>query len=267
MKSLLGSILFLCLVFPSMLFTQEKAASAKIMVLGMYHFANPGKDAVKTKAADILTDEGQKQLEDVLTRLESFRPTKIAIEALPAAQQTFDSLYAAYREGKHTLTRNERQQVGFQLAKRRGLDRLYCIDHSADLPFESYLTYAEKHAPDVVKDFEGTIARYTVLFDSLHQHATVLQILQLMNTPSWMAESHGLYVTMARLGTPEEDVGPDVISTWYDRNIRIFGNLARIVEPHDRVLVIYGGGHSTILRDLVKAHHSMDLVDPLEYLK
>lgn len=47
-------------------------------------------------------------------------------------------------------------------------------------------------------------------------------------------------------------IGTDVVSKWYDRNLKIFTNLNRIVEPTDRVLVIYGAGHKDILVDLIK---------------
>lgn len=60
--------------------------------------------------------------------------------------------------------------------------------------------------------------------------------------------------------------GPDypgsfVIEEWYARNIRIFTNLSRVVEPKDRVLVIYGAGHKEILDDLIQDRVDWDWVD------
>lgn len=47
---------------------------------------------------------------------------------------------------------------------------------------------------------------------------------------------------------------------WYARNLRIFTNLHRIVDPTDRVLVIFGAGHKEILDDLIKDRVDWDWV-------
>ena len=55
-------------------------------------------------------------------------------------------------------------------------------------------------------------------------------------------------------------------SKWHKRNIRIFANLARIAEPGDRIIVIFGSGHSPLLRYFVESHAQMKLVEPNDYL-
>jgi hypothetical protein len=42
----------------------------------------------------------------------------ILVEHVPSAAPRLDSLYAAYRAGRHELSRNETEQVGFRLAAR-----------------------------------------------------------------------------------------------------------------------------------------------------
>jgi len=43
--------------------------------------------------------------------------------------------------------------------------------------------------------------------------------------------------------------GPDLLAAWYQRNIRIYNNIVRLVEsPNDKILVIYGAGHLGWLR-------------------
>ena len=57
-------------------------APAEIMILGTYHFGNPGLDLHNMKAKNVLTPERQQEFDDIAARLAKFKPTRIAIEAL-----------------------------------------------------------------------------------------------------------------------------------------------------------------------------------------
>jgi len=48
---------------------------AKLLILGTYHFANPGLDAVQTQVADVLSEEKQREITAVLTTLATFKPS------------------------------------------------------------------------------------------------------------------------------------------------------------------------------------------------
>ncbi|MHB1072037.1 MAG: DUF5694 domain-containing protein [Gemmatimonadaceae bacterium] len=43
------------------------------------------------------------------------------------------------------------------------------------------------------------------------------------------------------------DVGADVASDWHARNLRIVANIARIAQPGDGVLVLFGSGPRPLL--------------------
>ena len=53
----------------------------QVMILGTYHFGNPGLDLHNMKVDSVLTPAKQAELADVAARLAKFNPTKIAIEA------------------------------------------------------------------------------------------------------------------------------------------------------------------------------------------
>jgi hypothetical protein len=57
------------------------SARVQVMVLGTYHFDNPGHDLHNLKVDSVLTPEKQRELEDVAMRLAKFKPTTIAVEA------------------------------------------------------------------------------------------------------------------------------------------------------------------------------------------
>ena len=156
----------------------EPVPPVKVMVLGSYHFANPGLDIMKTRVTDVMTPEKQAEIAEVVEALAGFHPTKIAIEASLATAATFDSLYAAYRAGEHELMPNERQQLGFRLAARFDHQRAYAIDHHGDFPIEQVIAYAREHDPAFVQEFEKMIATLGAEADSLQRHATVREILR-----------------------------------------------------------------------------------------
>src|SRR5262252_9303741 len=64
----------------------QSQSKAQVMILGVYHFANPGLDYVKSDLDDHLSEKRQKQIAEVVESLAKFRPTKIAIEDVPESK-------------------------------------------------------------------------------------------------------------------------------------------------------------------------------------
>ena len=60
--------------------------------------------------------------------LEKFAPTIIVIERPVKMQFETDSLFRRYLADCYDLQRGEDEQIGFRLAKRLGIDRIYCVD-------------------------------------------------------------------------------------------------------------------------------------------
>jgi hypothetical protein len=244
----------------------DGAEPAPVLILGTYHFANPGLDIVQVDVADVLSDSRQAEIRELIEKLATFGPTKIAVEQTPESAPQLDSLFQAYRSGTHELSRNEVQQLGFRLAARLDHARIYPIDHHGEFPFGAVMEYAQEHDPSFVDFVHAELARITAESNRRQREHTIGQILRLSNDPKELAADHGSYLRFARVGAGDSYVGADLLSKWYDRNIRIHANLQRIVEPGDRVIVIIGSGHAPILRELTTFDPAMRLVDTLDYL-
>jgi hypothetical protein len=242
------------------------ADSAHVLILGTYHFANPGLDIVQTEVADVLSATKQAEINAVLEALVRFRPTRIAVEQVPATAPRLDSIYDAYRSGSHELGRDETQQLGFRLAAMLEHPRVYPIDHRGEFPFGAVMEYAQVHDSAFVAFVHEELARITVEANRQQREHTVAEILRMANEPTTLAGGHGSYIRFARVGAGDGFVGAALLSRWYERNIHIFANLQRIAERGDRILVIVGSGHAPILRELVAYDPTMVLVDVLEYL-
>lgn len=241
-------------------------ATLRVMVLGTYHFANPGQDVINTEADDVLAPDRQAQIRAVVDSLVRFRPTKVAVEWPYENAARFDSIYRAYRDGRHALTRNERQQLGMRLAGRMDHEHIYAIDSDGEFPFREVMAYAEAHQPGFVEYFERLRDRLETRSDSMQANATVGEILRARNTPSDVAFTYEPYMRMTEVGGDSVYVGVRPVAAYYERNLKIFANLLRIAEPGDRIIVIFGSGHSPFLRQFVDGHPRMELIEPLDFL-
>ena len=66
---------------------------------------------------DVLAPKRQREIEQLVTQLRAFQPTKIALEADPSRDTKVNASYQDYLEDTYELQRNEGDQIGFRLAK------------------------------------------------------------------------------------------------------------------------------------------------------
>ncbi len=245
---------------------------AKILILGTYHFANGGEHLIKTQCEDMTTEKKQKEIKVVIEKLMQFKPNKIAVEANRGKKEELNKAYSEYcinnynSSNKIISHRNEIVQLGFRLGQILKHNKIYPIDYPVDLP-EQVFEYAEKNCPEFYEKFMNEIKECNISENEIMKNSTVIEILKHLNDPTRIAKEHSdLYLDMAQIGAGDKYYGVDMLTEWYRRNLYIFGNLQDIVEPGDRVLVIYGAGHCKILQDFVSEYNDFELVDTLEYL-
>ncbi|MDZ7690172.1 MAG: DUF5694 domain-containing protein [Balneolaceae bacterium] len=102
--------------------------------------------------------------------------------------------------------------------------------------------------------------------DSLYSNSTIREILRSNNQEEYLGRQRNYYAQTAAVGADTTWVGSNLVTEWHRRNIRIFGHLAKITNPDDRVIVIFGSGHAPLLRYFVESSQDMELIDPLDYL-
>jgi len=256
------SLLLTCL--PTLAVAAADEPAAEVLFLGAYHFDNPGLDYVKSEVADVLTETKQKEIADVVERLSRFRPTKIVLEWPRESNAEANRRYAEYRAGKLAPERGEEVQIGFRLAKMLGHEQVYAIDVKSDMALDRVVAAAQKSDPEFLSVMQSFLGGEIATQQRMQKESSVRDTLRRMNEPSIVAHGHRLYVRMARVG--DDGVGAGELAGWYSRNIRIFGNLARITNPGDRVLVIFGAGHTAILQQLARDMPGMKVVEANDFL-
>ena len=242
-------------------------AHAEVLVLGVYHMANPGRDIFNMQADDVLAAKRQTEIVQLIEVLKKFQPTKIAIEADMYGKRQQE--YLDYLAGKHILSRNENDQIGYRLAKELGHKSIYPVDADGEFPYQRFMNYAK--ASGRSKELEALMNEVGVMVkaqnDYLASH-TVLETLLYMNADSKVAQDVGFYYRQAHFGEPGDWAGADLVSDWFRRNMRIYTNIVGLVDSaNERVLVIYGAGHLGWLQQSVASDPSFRLRKLAEFVK
>ena len=274
LRSLLAFVLALAIGGPAEATAQPDAdpttppdSTIQVMVLGSMHMANPGQDEINPRVADVTTPERQAQIRAVVDSLLDFRPTKIAVEWTERDAAEFDSTYQAYRNGTHELTPNERQQLGFRLAAQSNHEHIYPVDHhDRSFPMDTVMAYAQAHQPSFLRYFQQYSQRMKAQLERAGTEMGIGEALRFLNHPQQIRNLHNLYMRLLEVGADSTNVGVMPVVAYYNRNLHIFANLTAVTEPGDRAIIIFGAGHTSFLRPLVKDHPHMTLVEPRDYL-
>jgi len=276
MRIVLASVLFCVFILNNTLAqSDEKPTQTKIMTLGVFHFAYPNLDAVKTEDKDkisVLDEPFQSEIEAICKSIEEFNPTVIAIEQIPTNQHIIDSLYLQYKEGKFDLKKSEAYQLGFRIGKQLKLDRIYCVDDQGrhyeriEAIFKDSLRLSKfedyfMNSRDTVHEPPVTGNKVSSIIDALYE----------INEPARIKERLATYLLHPfKYEEVEGDfTGVDFeTGRWFNRNLRIFRNIQRIPnKSNERILLIIGGEHLNLLNPFFDTSKEFELVSPLPYLE
>ncbi len=239
-----------------------------ITFLGTFHFAG-SSDVAGIKTGDIETPKRQEEIQALTDALELFKPTKIILE-YPFGNPKLDSLYQKYLSKNHTLAISELQQVGFRLAGKLGHKHIYPADFKMDLPFDELTTYIESNSDEMDKfqAMMNNIMTVTGELQEVYTNSSLKEVFVYMNQRKFDDLNKNLYLEyINKIGAESDAIGTKVTATWWHRNFKIMHNIDKITEPGDRVLVIFGQGHTAIFKDFYKSRGDYHYQEILDYLK
>lgn len=271
-------LILLCSVISSWGIAQEPMSKPiPVLTLGTFHFDFPNLDKIqyaKDEMIDVLEPRYQDEINKLVNALSEFSPTIIVIERPVKLQAEIDSLYKLYQEDKYFLQRGEYEQIGFRLAKKLGINRIYCVDewgkHYNDIAellkdenSDDFIQFENSfyNHPDSIKEYYP---------ESVFKEYGIIPELILLNNPENIKRSLGNYLIghFKYEANGNDFTGVDFeTGRWFNRNLRIFRNIQRIkTESKDRILVIFGSGHMNILNYLFECSPEYCLYNVSSYL-
>lgn len=234
----------------------------KVMLLGVFHFANPGLDLVKSGVIDVMTPANQAYLDGLAARIAATAPTDVLVECEPSQQARRDGEYAAYRAGTFKPTANEDYQIGFRVAKAAGLPRVTCFDEGEiGWNAEPMMAFIKTHDPQTQAEMDATFKALSAREDHEQSTLPLSRLLLLSNDPARDRENKDLYLLTNAVDAGASFAGADAAASWWHRNFRMYANVQRAAQPGRRVLVVAGSGHTAILRDLLAIDARREAVD------
>lgn len=261
----------LCLLCSFVVMTgNAQQNKTKVLLLGSFHFDNPGLDVAKFENANILSEKRQAEVLEVVEKIKQFRPDKIFIEMPVERQLKLDSSFNKYKTGELKLSASETHQIAYRVAKELNHPGLYAVDFTeANFPFDSLMKSAT-----AAKQFEflgmiqQTIGAIEKDFNESLKTKTVKEILLQHNSPEYMKMAVAVYYEFLIAGEKDNHVGSYLTSEWWRRNMVIYENvLKRLNGKEERILILFGSGHTALLNEMMKYNQKLELVPLTDVLK
>jgi hypothetical protein len=227
-------------------------APARVMVMGVFHFGNPGLDMVKSDVIDVMSADNQAWLHGLAQRLAAFQPTDVLVECDPSDQAKIDTALAAYRQGAGALKSNEIYQIGFRLAKVAAAERFTCFDQQ-QVQWEGgpMFEYLKANQPMDMAAMEAVFAALSARTTQEQSRLSLQQLLQLTNDAQRDRENKDLYIRTNAVDAGGRFIGADASASGWRRNFHMYANVQKAAQPGRRVFVLAGAGNAAILKDLL----------------
>ncbi len=249
----------------------------EILLIGTFHFNNPGADIAQVKNFDIMNKKTQNELEVIANKISAYKPDKIFVEWEYNKQARLDTLYDLYinnkyfsyveaRYPKNTFyQQNETFQLAFKAANKCKLLKVYGVDYrQTNFPFDSLMLAIDKANQAILKkEIEATLKAYEEKENQDRGKLSLTQLLLNLNKKKYRNFDIGSYITLFnKAGGQDNFVGAYLVSEWYRRNLYIYSLIQKITESNDkRVMVLLGASHIAMLKEFIKLDRNFKVVE------
>lgn len=245
----------------------------EVLLIGTFHYNNPGADVAKTKSFDILSDDSQQELEHMASRIAAFKPTKIFVEWDHDEQVALDSLYDRYRQDMYFnneglsdfYRKNEIFQLAFRAARQGAVDTIIGMDYATEFPFDSLMLVIERNKQtDLQSKITEMIEVFTTNFDEkIENGESLLHLTYSLNTDELREMSNYFHTEIPLLaGSKDNFIGPFLSSEWYRRNLYMWSLIQKGTAENDaRIMVLAGASHVAMFKKFIDDHPEWSVVE------
>lgn len=270
-------IIILVLIFFSIKSFSQNQQKINVILIGTYHFNNPGFDQGKVQERNILTEENQKGLERITNKIiKKYKPSKVFVESDFEKRNNLNQLYQLYNNEKEyydndTLnsfykryySENEIFQLGFRLANKAGNDSIYSIDYDKiPIRFDLLMQKIETNPKFSLGDYKKDILKLESFMNKCLSDKKLENVLKCLNSIEQYQLNKGSYISfLNRINNETDFFGSDLVSLWYKRNLIMYANIQNQVNNKDKnIVVIVGAGHAAMLEEFIKLDSMFNLI-------
>ena len=273
MKNFLFVALFVFLS-TAYLHAQDKV---NVILIGTYHFNNPGNDAAKVVERNILSEKNQLGLEDITNAIiHKNKPDQIFVESAFSKRNHLNQLYQLYLNNEYNkftdtlqnkrlkrfYTEGETFQLAFRLAKKSGHHEIFSIDTLIEMRFDLLLKLLNAD-PELKKEYDIKLAELSKSTNKAIEKEKLRDVFLALNEDHHLAENIGFYLSFFnRIGIKDDYFGSKLVSDWYKRNLFMYANFQNQLNKSAKtVVVLVGEGHASLLKDFLKNDDHFNLIE------
>lgn len=263
-------IILLSLIFASSLINAQPKKK-QILLIGTFHFENPGLDVAKINTFNVMSDKSQKELENITTKIKNFDPDKIFVEWNYKEQDRLDKFYAKNTDSLLHKNADERVQIALRSAKKLSHKKLFAIDYKeASFPYDSLMKgMKEANQLDLIQKNLDEMAALEKDQNQKNAKYSLTELLINYNTKEYNSKDMNWYFETAnKAGKTDNFVGAYLVSEWYRRNLYMYSLIQKMTESKDdKIMVLLGAGHAGMLREFIAHDPTFELVELAAVLK
>jgi len=278
MKTYIKPIFVLSLIL-IMRITLHAQSKPEVLLVGTFHFHNPGADMIKVNDFDIRSATSQNELEVITDKIKAFVPDQIFVEWDYNDQKGLDSLYQLYVKGEydsyikkkykeekryksHTL--NETVQLAFRAAKKAGLTKLNAIDYPMDLPGDTAMGAIKAAGQEsLLKEIGMVSAGIAKEYNDKMATLGLTGFLLDLNSEADRKRNAGFYLKTFNLGGNLNDfAGSFLVAEWYRRNLYMYSQVQKQTAPSaKKIMILLGAGHMAMIKPFIETEDHFKIVE------
>jgi len=242
----------------------QQAKKKQILLIGTFHYANPGHDVAKINTFNVMSEKSQKELEIMSDKIKKFGPDKIFVEWKFSKQAELDKFYGKNTDSLLKTDSNEITQLALRTAKKLKHKKMYGIDYRTRFPYDSLMMSMEKaNQKELMKINTESTEKYQKDHNERMGKSTLTDLMLYYNQKESNNDNIQWYLEVAnRTGTPDDFTGASLVSNWYKRNLYMYSLIQKLTESTDKkIMVLVGAGHAAIIRDFLAHDPEFEIVE------
>ncbi len=270
---------FFLLILVFVASTKISYAQREALLIGTFHFDNPGQDAVKLNTFDVMSTASQKELGYITDQIAKFHPDQIFVEWDYKDQKGLDSLYNLYKAGTYDTfvdvkfkgkknydfyKKSEIIQLGFRAAKKAGLRQVTAIDYKMKFPADTVMKVIKTSGQtELMNKIAATTAQLGKDANEKIGRLSLTNLILDNNTAAYRTQNNGLYIKLFNLAGPQNNfAGADAVTAWYKRNLYMYAMIQKKIAPkNQRIMILLGSGHVSMIKKFIDDEQLFKVVE------